>query len=128
MGRSVLDAGRIVTELARGEVAIVALHGEHDLSIVSSLEAVVSALVEQGHAVVVDVSEATFIDLPVMGVLLRAERLAADRRVGFAIASPDSTAMSVRRLLAIVSAQRPIPLVGSRAEAVAAAEAQTQSP
>jgi anti-anti-sigma factor len=110
--------GRIVTEIRHGDVGVVALVGEHDLASVESLEAVLSAVLQQGHPVVVDLSEAEFVDAPVLGALRRAHRLAAERGVGFAVARAASTPFAVRRILEIAAAHDLFPLASSRAEAI----------
>jgi anti-anti-sigma factor len=110
--------GRIVTEIRQGEVGVVTLVGEHDLASVESLEAVLSAVLQQGHPVVVDVSDAEFVDAPVLGALRRAHQLATERGVGFAIARPASTPFAVRRILEIAAAHDLFRIASSREDAI----------
>ncbi|HEY2825073.1 MAG TPA: STAS domain-containing protein, partial [Gemmatimonadales bacterium] len=52
----------------------VALHGEHDLTTTGQLRAELNAIFTQGTTVVVDFSDATFIESAVVGELLRAQQ------------------------------------------------------
>ena len=104
------------------------LHGEHDMSSVRSLRAVISTLLEGEHSLVVDLADATFIDAPVLGVLVRGHVLARDRGLGFAVALPPSTARPVRRVFDLTAKATRLPVAPSREAAVAMAEGQAAAP
>ena len=59
--------------------AVVELHGEHDLETKAMLEELLASLIEENELVVVDISQAEFIDSSVLHNLLKADRLARAR-------------------------------------------------
>ena len=60
-----------VTELAE-HVWAVELAGEHDLSTADRVEAAIDQVFRSGSTLVLDLSDATFIDSSVLGAILRA--------------------------------------------------------
>jgi len=120
--------GRIVSEVSHGQVGVVALHGEHDMAGVRSLRGVISSLLENDHAVVVDLGPTTFVDAPVLGVLVRSHRLARERGLGFALQVPPSTARPVRRILDLTAEATGLPVAASREAAVAMASERDGTP
>jgi anti-anti-sigma factor len=57
---------------------VVSLAGERDLADVDRLEAAFDAVFDQGSTLVVDLSETTFIDSAVIGLLVATQRRAED--------------------------------------------------
>jgi anti-sigma B factor antagonist len=76
------------------DIAVVKLLGEHDLSTKDELEAALSKLVLGSELVVVDLTDAEFIDSSVLNALLGAERLARTRGLRVALQLPQSSAVS----------------------------------
>lgn len=58
---------------------VVELRGEHDLATREELRDLLERLVEQYDLIVIDLTEAEFIDSTVMGTLMLADRLAQER-------------------------------------------------
>jgi len=67
------EIGQIVVENLP-DVALVALCGEHDIATAPSVETEVDVAVAAGRVVMVDLSEASFIDSSIVGVLFREGR------------------------------------------------------
>ena len=109
-------------EVDRSEdgTAIVALRGEHESFTAPKLEQELDILIAEGLAVVVDLSEATFLDSSVVSVLLRArEDLEAHGHKLFLVLD-DTTGWSVRRLLEVTGLANVFALAPSRDVAVGA--------
>lgn len=107
------ETGQIIAEqLPRG--ALVALCGEHDVSTASAVKAELAAVLATGGNIVVDLSEATFIDSSIVGALFYAATV-PDRIVAVA-AAPDTLP---RRLIEMVALSATVPTFDSRAAAVA---------
>jgi anti-sigma B factor antagonist len=116
------DAGTLgVSEQRVGAVAVVTLHGEHDVSTVDEVRARVIAAIAAAPAVVVDLRAATFVDSSVLGALVVAHRSATERDVGFTLAVRDEGDDVVRTTLARSGLDAILPVYGSRSAAVAAA-------
>ena len=114
--------GRVVTEIGHGRVGVVRLEGEHDLAIVPSLEAVITTLLNQGYPLVIDLSEAEFVDAPVLGVLKRAQEAARTHDVGFALCLPPTAKRSISRILNLTGVATLMPVAESREQALEMAE------
>ncbi|MGN6380541.1 MAG: STAS domain-containing protein [Gaiellales bacterium] len=108
-------------------VWVVALTGEHDLATVDELRITLDSLLapetrplSQPTLVVVDLSEAAFVDSSVISAITRAHEAARDdsgARVGVVVDSPESFAA---RLLDLLGLARVLPIYSSRATGVAA--------
>lgn len=94
-------------------VSVVTLRGEHDLS---SVDAVRAGMAGSGTGVVADLSEVTFIDSSILGVLVECSQ---DSRP-FAVAAPPSSSPEVQRLLELTGLAGRLPVHDSLPEAVAA--------
>ena len=86
-------------------VDVLVLHGEHDLSTQSRLEARIDAALDAGKSVVVDLSEVDFIDSTVLAAILHGQRRASPENGGCGprlavVASPG--AAFVARMLSFV--------------------------
>ena len=81
----------ISVTLARRDppAAVVALVGEHDAYSAERLESELTALLDQGQRIVVDLREAAFIDSTTLSVLLAARLHAEQSSLGFALLLPD---------------------------------------
>ena len=85
--------------LPRAGAAVVVLRGEHDLTTKDHLDGVLSVLIAGNDLVVVDVSEATFIDSSTLGAFVRADRAA--KIAGSHLRLQVGTAPIVRRAIEI---------------------------
>jgi stage II sporulation protein AA (anti-sigma F factor antagonist) len=86
----------IDVEFHSSEIAVVVLHGEHDLDSIDQL-ALALALAGGGRFILVDVLDASFVDSSAINALLRAARLA--QRRGGALELVVATAGPVHRAL-----------------------------
>ncbi len=78
---------------------IVTLIGEHDAYSAPRLENELALLVDRGIRVVVDLSDATFVDSQTLSVLLSARHSAETRGLGFALVLPREDYTQVHRIL-----------------------------
>jgi anti-sigma B factor antagonist len=100
------------------ETALVELGGEHDLETLAELRATLDPLVASCMHVIVDLSDATFIDSSTLGELMRAKRLADLGCIAFhVVAGADSVAA---RALEITTLSTQLNVVEAVDQAVAA--------
>lgn len=99
-------------------VRIVALHGEHDLSNVASLRIELDAAIAAFSAIVVDLTDAEFVDSTTLQALLQSHRAAQDRDLRLAVVVPADS--STRRLFDLVGLAAVVATYPTRAAAVAA--------
>ena len=92
-------------------VALVALAGEHELYGASKLQAQIDALIVEGVSIVIDLTETVFLDSSIVGVLLAAQKLAAESHVDYTVVLGESTGQSVRRMFEITGLSDILPLV-----------------
>ena len=92
----------------RGGIAVVAPFGEHDLATADAIRREIAA--EPDRPVVVDLSGVSFIDSSVLGVLVEAQRMAAESGRGFAIVLGSTPPETVRRVLEITGLLRKLPI------------------
>jgi len=98
--------------------AVVSLSGEHDLSTSPELDVALTRAVVAGFGVVVDLSEATFIDSAILRALLNADDAAgASGNDGLAVVAPPSS--SAARLFDLVGAEATLAIFPSRDVALA---------
>ena len=91
----------ISVTLARREppTAVVALVGEHDAYSSGRLESELALLLEGRQRIVVDLTDATFMDSTTLSALLSARRQAEEQRLGFALVLPVDVRSQVDELL-----------------------------
>jgi anti-sigma B factor antagonist len=104
-------------------VAVVRVHGEHDVFTAPALREQVHSAIEQRAPVVIDLSGATFIDSSVLAVLLGGLRRAREAETGFALVLPGEDGAPVRRIFEVTGLVPVFAIQPSEAEAVAAAAA-----
>ena len=111
-------------ELDRGDdgVVIVVVGGEHDLYTASALREQIADAFGGGTAVVIDLSDATFLDSSILRALLLARNQAAEQASGFAVALDSSKAPAVQRILEVTGLLDVFPVLPGRAPAVEAAK------
>ena len=114
-----MTTGQIGVE-SDGGIRVLVLRGEHDLSTAGDVRAHMEEAVGAGGDVVVDLSEAGFIDSSILGVLVAGYRTAtgAEQPRRFAVVAVPGG--SVTRLFDLVSVSDLIPVYATRAEAVSA--------
>jgi anti-anti-sigma factor len=81
--------------------AVVTLRGEHEAYTADKLAKQVSALVDEGLAVTVDLSGADFVDSTVVGVLFAVRGRAGERGTEFRLLLGEETGWPVRRILEV---------------------------
>lgn len=101
-------------------MAIVAVRGEHESFSAPKLAGDLEALLGEGLALVIDLSEADFLDSTVVSVLLRARFDARERGSKLAIVVDDSTGWAVRRLFQVTGLDEIFEIADDREKAIAA--------
>jgi anti-anti-sigma factor len=81
--------------------AVVTLLGEHDAQSAGRLEGELAVLLDDGVNLVVDLSEATFLDYHALSVLLSARYRAEEEQLGFVLVLPENHDTQVHRTLEI---------------------------
>jgi anti-anti-sigma factor len=81
--------------------ATIALRGEHEAYTADKLARQLSALIDEGLPVTVDLTETSFVDSTVIGVLLAARANAVDRGTDLELLLGHGTGWPVRRMLEI---------------------------
>jgi anti-sigma B factor antagonist len=79
--------------------ATVALTGEHESYSADKLARSLSGLIDEGVAIDVDLSRATFVDSTVMGVLIAARQRASERHLRLTLRLGEETGWPVRRMV-----------------------------
>jgi anti-anti-sigma factor len=100
-------------------VVIVVLEGEHELFGAMKLQRRLYALIDEGLALVVDLTRTTFLDSSIVSVLLRAQERARRDGTRYAIILDESSGDSVRRMFEITGLDRYLPVVPTREAALA---------
>lgn len=112
-----VSAGSLQTEELAGH-SVVALHADHDLSTADSLRSTLDTARHDGRPIVVDLSEATFVDSAVLGILVSQHDQAKQAGLGFCIVLGDPPSHSVQRLIELTRIDTVLTIVSTRAEAV----------
>lgn len=97
-------------------VVAVCLEGDLDRTNVAALDAAIERALQPGNDLIVDMSEATFIDSSVLQSVVRAAQSAGRRQQ--AIVLQLGTAALVERILEIVQIEEVLPRVHDRQEAL----------
>jgi anti-sigma B factor antagonist len=112
--------GEIALDRTEAGLAVLAIKGEHDLSTAPMLGQRLDGLIAEGGPIVVDLSQATFVDSSILGVILGARGRAEANGLGFAVShanGPDP----VGRVLDITGLRGELPVHEGREQAAAAA-------
>ena len=112
-----MDGGRITVNDQDG-VGVVALVGEHDLSTAADVGDALGGLRAAG--LVVDLSQTTFLDSSILGVLLAAARDAEQRQAPFAVVIADDPASPPRRIFNLTGLISALPVATDLDAAIAA--------
>jgi anti-anti-sigma factor len=113
----------IAVSLDRAEphVGVVSLIGEHDAYSARRLENELGLLIDSGVHVVVDLTEATFVDSQTLSVLLTAQRHAEETSLGFVLVISHDSYTQVHRILEMTRLASAFATRPTLDEAVAAA-------
>ena len=115
-----MRSGEVGLERGDDGLTVVLIQGEHDLSTAPVLRSQLEQLISDGGPLVVDLTEATFIDSSILGTVLQARRDATEAEVGFAVAHGGG-ADAVERVLEITGLRADLPVHRSREDARAQA-------
>lgn len=118
-GHRLTVAGRVEIDRSESGVAIVSLLGEHELYSVLEIERALDQAIQEGLAVVIDLSGTEFLDSSVVAILLRAREEAHVEGASFALVIDESTGQSVRQLFEITGLATIFRVASSREEALA---------
>ena len=102
---------RVSVDLRVPGIALVSLNGEHELYDALKLRERFRALFDEGLSVVVDLTETVFVDSSIVGVLLDAKELAAERGADYSVVRGETTGESVRRMFDITGLGGILPVV-----------------
>jgi anti-sigma B factor antagonist len=114
-----MSARKVNIDRSEPGIAIIALTGEHETYTAQKLRRELQTLLEAGCGVVVDLTEATFLDSAVVGVILEARALAAERDLKFALVMDDHTGPAVQRLFELTGLRSVLTVASSRDAALA---------
>jgi len=111
-------SGEVALDQSEDGLTVVTITGEHDLNTAPVLRERLEGLIADATPLIVDLTEATFIDSSILGVVLQARRDAADAGIGFAVAHEDGDD-AVSRVLEVTGLRRELPVHESREVALA---------
>ncbi len=98
-----------------GEIAVISLLGEHDITTAWEVRNAIACALKQGTHLVVDLSETEFIDSSIVHALVDSVQFASEQ--GLRISLQLQTYAGVKRVLEI-SGLEALPVYGTRAEAI----------
>jgi anti-anti-sigma factor len=115
----------ISVTLARRDppAAVVALVGEHDAYSAERLASELTALLDEGQRIVVDLRDTAFIDSTTLSVLLGARLQAEQSSLGFALLLPDQYYTQVHQILELTGLGPTFAIFGKLDAALAAVRA-----
>jgi anti-anti-sigma factor len=102
---------RVSLDLRVPGVALVSLSGEHELYDALQLRERITSMLESGRSIVVDLTETVFVDSSIVGVLLEAMQLAAERGVDYSVVLGETTGAAVRRMFEMTGLDGILPVV-----------------
>jgi anti-anti-sigma factor len=109
-------------------VGVVSLIGEHDAYSARRLENELTLLLDSAVEVVIDLSEATFVDSQTLSVMLTARNTAEEKRRGFVLLLPTDNYTQVHRILEMTGLLSAFATRPTLAEAIHAARKQRAGP
>lgn len=116
-----VETHRIELERTDDGVVVVAVEGEHDIYTASALREQLDDAFRKGTAVVIDLSDATFLDSSILRVLLAARNQAEEQASGFSVALDGAKAPAVKRILEVTGLLEVFPVLPGREHAINAA-------
>jgi anti-sigma B factor antagonist len=102
---------RVSLDMLGPATALVALSGEHELFGAPKLQEQIDTLIADGASIVVDLTDAVFIDSSIVSVLLRSHRFAASRGCDYTVVLGASTGDSIRRMFELTGLAGILPVV-----------------
>ena len=114
---------RVVSETA--EIDAISLEGDFDMANAPAFDEEVDRALEGGKELILDLSEATFIDSTIINALFRATQAAGEKEQ--AIVLQLGTAAIVERALELVEIERLLPRAHDRQEAVRIIQEQAEA-
>ncbi len=111
------DPGQIVVQHLPN-ASVVLLRGEHDVGSLPAVEAAFDDLLDRGKSVVLDLSQASFIDSSTIGAIMRGHHALKPACI-VDVAAPPNT--EPRRLIDLIGVPAIIPVFDSLQEATASA-------
>ena len=114
-----VSTGRIDVSWYDTDITVIALAGEHDLSTSDGIWRELELAIRARQAVIVDLSDAEFIDSSVIHQLMKADKLA--RSEGTHVTLQLETAPVVQRVIQVTGLERHLVIARSRELAIAAA-------
>lgn len=114
-----VSTGRINVSWCDTDITVIALVGEHDLSTSDAIWRELELAVRARQAVIVDLSDAEFIDSSVIHQLMKADKLA--RGEGTRVTLQLETAPVVQRVIQVTGLERHFVIAHSRELAIALA-------
>ncbi len=117
-----MDPRTIALDDSHGDVLVVSVRGEHDIYTAPALrDRHDEALGGDPTGVIVDLSDATFLDSSILGALLEARRQALERTIGYVVCLGETPEPGVARILEITGLVPVFPVLRSRDEALVTA-------
>lgn len=113
-----MNSEQLVTALIDG-ARVLTVRGEHDLYTAPPLREGITAMLDEGVPVIVDLTPATFIDSSILGVLLGGLRRARESGGSFSLVLGPDAEPTVRRIFEVTGLLSVFPIDASPAEAVA---------
>lgn len=114
----------VVLDRTPGDVIVIAIEGEHDIATVPQLQQRFDQALDAQRGIVVDLTQATFLDSSVLGVVLSARKRALNSERGFAVCLGSSNDSGVKRLLEITGLIPIFSAVEERQQAIAMARGE----
>jgi anti-anti-sigma factor len=113
----------VTIEQEHPPVGTVTLVGEHDAYSAERIANEIEVILDAGMPVVIDLTDATFVDSQTLSVLLSGRHRAHSARLGFTLVLPDTTFTQVHRILQMTGLGSWFATHPSLPEAVAGARA-----
>jgi anti-anti-sigma factor len=102
---------RLVVDTRVPGIALISLTGEHELYGALGLQDRIASLLEDGLSIVIDLTEAVFLDSSIVAVLLKAQTLAAERDCDYSVVLGKTTGEPVRRMFEMTGLAHILPIV-----------------
>ena len=111
---------QLVVDRNEPDVAVLYVKGEHDLDTAPTLRERLATLHGEGCSVILDLTEATFIDSSILAAIVDGHRTANDNGLSFVVTLGPSGSPGVRRILQITGLSEALTVRERREEALAA--------
>ena len=112
--KELTGTGRIEAANVDGQLPVLVMSGEHDLS----------TELGEADAVIVDMDQTTFVDSSILGVLVGGLRRARERNAPFGLVLGEHAHPAIRRIFELTGLHDVFPIFASRAEAQAGLSGQ----